>query len=317
MKRFLKRFGLYIIPFLIIVLLFFMFEPYDYFLLRGDAPYDTMPLSSMREVIVEKPSRIILGDSKMANLNTDYIREITGKDYTMLGFGGAGIGECIELFWFATEHTQLEEVYFGISFYMVRGQYRAGRITEMERRATNMFRFMSDFQYWLRALNGAKEAAMELTGREVVPPEDPTSFELLPVPTEMGRRYRQDIEDYAGIIYEMCENYYIDYPTLDKIQEVIDYCNQHGIELTFVFTPTHESIYTMVTEPLGIDDITPMLKEFLIGKANVLDMEFLNDFTRNEDNFFDGFHLTGPQKKLLADLLFTNTPSDYIVRSYI
>lgn len=321
MKRFLARLGVYSIPFLIAVLLFFMFEPYNYLRLRGDAPYSSMPLSSMRELMADQPSHIILGDSKMANLNTDYVEQLTGIDYRMLGFGGASVGECVELFWFATEHTDLEVVYFGLGFYTSRGQYNTGRIDEMEQRAVNPFRFMSDFKYWLEAINGVKEAGFKLLGRPVEPPEDPTSFDYIQPPQEMGTRYRLDLERYAlDNIYPMCapvKDEFIDPATLAALDEVIDYCDQNGIELTFVFTPTHASLYTLVLEPLGLGGVTDTLKNHVLGRANVLDMEFENDFTTNDDNFYDGFHLVGPNKQLLADLLFTDTPSDYIVRHFI
>lgn len=323
MRRFVKRFCLFLIPFLVVGMLFFAFEPYDYIGLRGDASYLSMPLSSMRELMQKKPSRIILGDSKMANLNTDYIRELTGKDYQMLGFGGSSIGECIELFWFATEHTELEEVVFGLSFYMTRHEYNAGRIPDIEQRATNVFRFAGDFRYWLEAVNAAKEKAFNLAGDLldrpdwITVPEDPTGFDLAPAATVPdGEPYGDYFEFYARQrIYPMCEGYYIDDDMWDALQAVIDYCDQSGVELTFVFTPTHESIYQYVIEPLGID-ATDQLKAFVLGKANVIDMELHNDFTADDANFYDGFHLTGPNKKLLAQWIFTDTPSEYVVRYY-
>ena len=43
-------------------------------------------------------------------------------------------------------------------------------------------------------------------------------------------------------------------------------------------------------------------------------MQFLSDFARDESNFYDGFHLNGPLKQTLADLLFTDIESDNIIR---
>lgn len=125
LDKIIRKTALFLLPFLIVFLLFFMLEPYDYFGLRGDATYLSKPLSAMRAVRRDRPANIILGDSRMANLNIGYIEELTGEDYEMLGFGGATMGECIELFWYATEQTKLEKVYFEVTFYTAGGDMEA------------------------------------------------------------------------------------------------------------------------------------------------------------------------------------------------
>ena len=72
MKKVLKKLILYVLPFLLIFGLFLAFEPYDYFGLRGgDSDYLCKPLSSVRELVLTHPENIVLGDSRMANLNMD------------------------------------------------------------------------------------------------------------------------------------------------------------------------------------------------------------------------------------------------------
>ncbi len=320
MKRLIKKAALFLLPFVVLFVLFFAFEPYDYFCLRGDATYGSMPLSSMRKVMLEHPSRIILGDSRTANLNTDYIEQLTGREYTMLGFGGATLGECVELFWFAAEHTELEECVFGINFYSAGGPQDAWRIPAMEERAQNVFKFIPRINYWLEALNSARCSVKNmLAGVFSRPdwleyPEDPTQFTPVELPSERGVSYRLDLENYRDIIAEnLGDDYVIEQETYDKLYEIIDWCGQNGVKLTFVFPPMHESLFELA-ETLGIDDDISELKTRLIERADVLDMQFLNEFTENEDNFYDGFHLNPPLKRTLAELIFTDRESDYIVR---
>ncbi|MEG2258830.1 MAG: hypothetical protein RSB78_01450, partial [Oscillospiraceae bacterium] len=78
--------------------------------------------------------------------------------------------------------------------------------------------------------------------------------------------------------------------------------------------PMHESIETLVLDPMGIVKQTEEYKQFLIDRATVYDMEFVNEFTCDESNFYDGFHLMGEQKKTLARLIFTDTQSEAIER---
>ncbi len=322
MKRFLKRAAVFLIPFIIIFALFFAFEPYDYFGVKGDAAYASMPLSSMREIMIEKPARIILGDSTMANLNTGYIRELTGLDYTMLGFGGAQLGECIELFWFAAENTKLRECVFGMDFYSSGAEQDEGRVAAIEKRANSVFDFTFHVNYWLESVNTAKYKTKNLLGgilgkpSWIEYPEDPTSFYTQQnIPSEMGDRYRLDLEEYAALINgRIPDDFTITDETYEKLFEITDYCDANGIKLTFVFPPMHVSIHELVINARGLNSEIARLKETLSERADTVDLLFLNEFTEDDGNFFDGFHLASPMKRLLAELIFTDTPSEYIVR---
>ncbi len=323
MKRLAKNFAIYCVPFIVLFLLFYLFEPYDYFGVKGDAIYLSKPLSSMREVMVDQPANIILGDSRMANLNLDYIKEITGEDYTMLGFGGATMYECVELFWFATEHTTLKKVVFGASWYGMRGSENLDRLHALEKQAANPFAFTSYFNYWLEAANALKWKTKNLLGTAlhkpewIEYPEDPTAFVPQDIPHEQGDYYRLDLEAYAmEKIYPGCENAMFSDTLLRQFGEVIDYCEAHDIELVFVFPPMHDSLFEMVTGPLGIDAYRTRVKDYLCARATVIDMEFPNAYNRTDSNFYDGFHLVSEQKKVLAEFIFAGRQGDNVMRYY-
>ena len=317
MARLAKKIGIFLIPFIILFILFFIFEPYDYFALKGDAIYLSKPLSSVREVMIKKPSKIIFGDSQMANLNTEYIGELTGEEYAMLGFGGAGLGESMDLFWFATENTKLEKVVFGVSFYSLGRYSDEGRIPDVLEQAKSPFKFVSRFNYWLEAINTVKyktvNAAAKLLDKPewLWYPEDPTAFAPQDIPQQAGKVYRKNLEDYADVIYQQVgDSYRIDPRVYERFFEIIDYCDENDIELVFVFPPVHKSIFTNVIEPRGIGDELDEAKQFFIDRAIVYDMQFVNDFTSDDDNFFDGFHLASEQKKYFAKMLFGDVDTD-------
>ena len=58
--------------------------------------------------------------------------------------------------------------------------------------------------------------------------------------------------------------------------------------------------------------VSNKLRTFLTARAVVFDFEYPNAFTANEDNFYDGFHLQGPQKQLLIDVIFGNASFDCV-----
>lgn len=323
MRKLSKKIAVFCAPFAVVFFLFFLFEPFDYFGLRGDATYLSKPLSSMRALLRDRPEKIILGDSRMANLSVDYIEELTGERYEMLGFGGSTLGECVELFWFAAERTELKTVYFEVTFYTVDDDLSAGRIPRVERQTENAWEFTRDFNNWLEAINAAKMKGKNLLAgllnrpEWVEYPEDPTRFDSEAPPPERGERYRKNLEDYAELLRgTIGEAWTVNPETYSKLQEIVDYCGENGIELIFVFPPIQESVQTLVIEPLGIDGEYQAFKRWLIERATVYDMEFVSAFSRDESNFFDGFHLEGEAKKRLMQLLFTDTEDDAIRRNF-
>ena len=324
MKKFLSKLCLYLLPFALILGVFLALEPYDYFGLRGgDSTYLSRPLSTVRELQREKPENIILGDSRMANLNTDYIYELTGEEYMMLGFGGAQTGELLELFWYAAEHCELEKVVFGINLYSSCGEQTAGRIPAVIERAENPADFLLNANIWLEAINNGKMKLMNLAAKLLSRPElmqfheDPTDFTLpQSVSPERGETYRADLEAYCEILKaNLRPESEVEDQLLVRIAEMIDYCKQNGIELIIVYPPMHMSVAELVVQAQGLQPQMDKYKSFIRARGvTVYDMEFDSEFTRCEDNFFDGYHLMNSRKQYLAELLFTDIEAECIRR---
>lgn len=325
MKSLLKKFCIYLTPFVIIAVLFLTFSPFDYFSLRDDTNYDAKPMTDMRSLMKDKPDKIILGDSRMANLNVDYINEITEEDYLSLAFGGANMGESIALFWFATEHTQLTKVVFGVGWYTSNGEQTPGKIPAYAKEVTNPLNFLSDYNNWTYTLwrmrVATRNAAADLFNqpRWAIDDPDPRALDTLPpMNVEGSGLWRQDIMDYGNIIYSNLDTigYELRDDTLAQLQEVIDYCDQNGIELIFVFPPMHDVLFYTVTPHMNIDVYRERYKRFLIERATVFDFEFQSGFNSNDRNFVDGFHLTGAGKMWLSQVIFTDMETPDVNRYY-
>ncbi|MEA4911054.1 MAG: hypothetical protein VB092_00375 [Oscillospiraceae bacterium] len=319
MFRLLKKFIRFLAPLLAVLVLFFALEPYDYYGWHGESNYTSRPLSAVRALLRGQPTGIVLGDSRMATLSEDYIRAVSGEDYCSLAFGGAQLGECLSLFWYAAQHTQLERVVLGVSFYNMGGTQDGGRIPGVLRQADSVYGFVSNFNHWLEAFNTLKYKTQNALGTALGRadwlwyPEDPTRFEALPVSDARGDVYRADLEDYAQTIRAMTgADFHIEDATYEALAAVIDYCDANGIELTIVLPPMHVSIFTDVVEPLGLAEELNRLRGFVAARVVVYDFEYPNAFTENEDNFYDGFHLQGPQKQLLIDVIFGNASFDCV-----
>ena len=310
-------------PFLVLLGMFVAFEPYDYFGLRhGESEYLCKPLSSVRELLINQPENIVLGDSRMANLNMDLAEEFSGEPYTMLGFGGAQTGELIELFWYATEHTDLKKVVFGINLYSSIDEQGPGRIPAIIEQAEDPAQFILHAGHWLGAINAAKTKIMNYvwssTGHpeRMEFPEDPTDYSRAQdIPQEMGEKYRKNLEEYRDLIRaNFGRAPEVRQETVDKLREVVEYCNAHDIEIIFVYPPIHISIYELYEE-LDILKEAEKYKSYLRSVAPCLDMEFPNSFTETDDNFYDGCHLPNTIKPYLVELVFTDLQADCIRRT--
>ena len=101
-------------------------DPYNYFntnMVEQDFKDRVcFPLNERLSIIIDyqqNPSpNILIGDSRIQNLDVEEIELASGDAYYNFGYGGCNLPELIQTFWFATEHQKLENVVVGISFGM-------------------------------------------------------------------------------------------------------------------------------------------------------------------------------------------------------
>ena len=327
MKRLLKKLLIFCIPFVLLIAFFFAFEPYDYWNLKGDEWYMSRSISSMRELILEDPENIILGDSRMANLNTDYIEEISGEKYTNMAYGGATLHENLEQFWYAVNHTKnLKKVVIGISYYTLDGNMYSTRMDEVIEKVENPLLFMSDFGYWVDAFQNAKNKTVDLwadiTGNEhaKVHLDDPSTQDDPALTSEQTPEgYREDLFDYAhAILGNIVSHGYSltgDGMYIDRLVEIAEYCDKHDIELILVMAPCNRAIWDIVIYPNKLDSTIEYYKNALKSVATVYDTEFYNDFAMDDDNFIDGHHLCKEEKLRMARIIFGGEESPYYLKT--
>lgn len=88
MKKILPRLALLAAPFLVYFALFFAFEPYDYFGVKGGASSEDSVITRVRAYLSAPEDAIILGDSRMAHFDMNAVAEASGRGWSNLAFGG-------------------------------------------------------------------------------------------------------------------------------------------------------------------------------------------------------------------------------------
>ncbi len=323
MKRLIKKLLIFCIPFLLALGFFVAFETYDFWCLKGDVAYMNRGIHSLREVVLTKPERIILGDSRMANFNVGYIEEISGEDWCNMAYGGATLNESINQFWYAAEHTKLKEVVFGVSFYTMNDNHLTYRFDSAKAIAENPVGYVLNFRNWMDAIyrckNNISNAIYDATGNQAfyVLVDDPSSLaqDVRP-PDELDENGdRVDLVNYSNIIYSQCAAYTGCSGYLYELEKIADYCTENGIKLTFVIPNFNRMLWERVVYPLELDIYIDIYKDSLKSIADVVDLEFYNDYAKNDDYFLDGLHFVLEEKLHLARIVFADEASEYVMRT--
>ncbi len=292
MKKLLLRIALLLLPVVGYFVLFFIFEPYNYFGIKEYANTNSV-IYRTRAYLQDPSDSIIVGDSRLAHLDMELVGELTGKEYKNLCFGGASITEAMDLFDFALKtNPELKDVVLSISFYTLNNSYSRDRTDQIELVVENPLAYMTNFNYNLEMLN---EIRLILQGQRsgvsmeqgVWEPSDFVDENGEPLP------YRQNLIDYAeDNIYPNSENYTLNTAAIERIIKINEQCTELGINFTVVFPPAHESITELVVKPLGIDIIMLDTIERLRQEGvDVVDYEHEKIVAYPDEMYYDGFHL--------------------------
>jgi len=233
---------------------------------------------------------ILLGDSQVARLPGDEIRQASGEPYANLGDGGATLRETIDMFWFASRKTRLHHVLFGIDFMSYNADPR-DRLPQAEAIAKNpVFYFLN---------SDVLEAGAYQVGDA-----------FFHHPTNLGPQQNR-AEFWKFQLAYLADRYKrISDPGSLRLQlkAITAYARENGISFAFLIPPQHMDAQQRV-RALGAEDQYQQFKRDLAGMAEVYDCDIDNNFTRDRDNFLDPFHLEDAAAKELVVDLWSAHPS--------
>lgn len=201
MKKILPRIALLALPFVLYYAIFLLFEPYDYFGLKGGAVNEDSVITRVRAYLSAPESAVILGDSRMAHFDPAAVETASGRRWSNLAFGGASLGESIDLFYMAAENNPaLDTCYFGVSFYTLRAGDDRSRTGAIETVATNPAAYLLNFDYNADMLN---ELLLRLQGVQTGAARDAGIWDAVDYTDETGAPlpYRRNLIAYAATLY--------------------------------------------------------------------------------------------------------------------
>lgn len=298
MKHILKCTALLLVPVLLYFGVFIAFEPNNYFGLRQTTSAEA-PIARLQSFERSPGNSIIIGDSRFAHFDMEQVREVSGREWQNLAFGGASLKEGVDLLeWAMEKNPNLQEVVFGLSFYTINQSYNTDRMSSLEKTLSNPLAYLFNLEYNVNMLTALSErlrglpsGAVDETGDWAYPADytaaNGTVYEL-----------HTRLAEYPATIAPRCRNWALNGTELEEFRRMAQSCQQKGIKLTVVLAPMADNVLNEVCVPFGID--TQMTQELLPrldgwGRYygfSVLDYEWQNRPAFDDDTqFFDGFHL--------------------------
>lgn len=230
---------------------------------------------------------ILLGDSRMGNVDAERVEEYLGLRTYNFAYGGGTVADMISTFWHASELTELKHVVMGFNLNILnqsKSYDAAGQAFEL---LDDPLRY-----YFSPFITGATARTLWFNlgqggAYSEKPPMDPEKF------WQFKLNYGHQV--YATYTYPD--------KMLARLREVVDHCHSHGIALTFLTFPTHTDLQDLVVE-YQLVDARDRTRQALADMVPLWDYDVPNRVTRDPANFKDPFHFTEEAGEHLVDEIF-------------
>lgn len=283
MKLFIQKMLLLSIPFVLYGLLMILVDPYNYFnvcnIINDRVKLETAyKLDNCLWKLIEykrKPiSNILLGDSRLENIDVKEIEKITGEKYYNFAYGGGSLPEIVDTFWYSTKKCKLRNVYIGINFNLYNSYNSRNRFTTNNRLLGNPFLYVLNYT----VIDGLRYNIY----RQCINKE----FRI-GVPTLNRKRFwKHQLEVVSPFFYKRYQypkHYY------KQLVEIANYCHKNTINLVFIIPPTHVELQNLIVD-FNLTTQHKKFKEDLKKLVIIYDFNYPNDFTKNKNNFLDPYH---------------------------
>ena len=236
---------------------------------------------------------ILLGDSKMANLDTAVINKFTNKQFFNFGYGYGSLEEMIKSFWYLENMHSLKEVYIGINFPTYSATSNRDRVTEAIDLSENKLSYI---------LSSYVNTATALYYKSLVSSTDSSKEVGFIKPTVSKEAFWNQTLVNGDKLYKS----YI-YPTEYKkeLKRMSEYCTANKVRLVFIIPPTHTELQEKV-QKFKLDEMNSLFKKEITQFGDVYDFDYPNNLTANKNNFNDPFHSNDSITNLLIEDVFTD-----------
>lgn len=301
MLHLIKKFLIFSIPFMGILALEVIIDPFNFMsdeinknmvdLKRNISLKKNYYLYSLIEYDRNPTSTIILGDSRDAAFSTLQFQELTNEKVTNLAGGGGSLKDVIEIFWCICKKHSLKKVYMGVSMLTYNGILLRDRVSESIRVRNSLPLYLVS--------RCTLESTMLILQSKFFKKE--VDLEQPPFNREEFWQYQLERSARYYSTYTYPQNYY------NELKKISEYCHDHNICLVFCISPTHTDLQKKINE-FRLNSECEKFKNDLISFGDVYDFDWDNPLTSNKNNFGDPFHGWDSIPRIVVNEMALNKP---------
>lgn len=285
-------------PFALISTLVIIVDPYNHFGWSKVVPDGlkeknlyhsgaTMPFSVMMwdlESYRRNPKdHILLGDSRLAYFDVDYLRQVSGHAYANLGIPGGDYNSIFDLFDYADSLTALKDVVVQVSF-------RNMSVTDWDLYSEPRM-LMDNPLYYLTDGRVLRATALNLQSR-LAP--NTLVYDSLP-------------PDQWQIVLAMdqgnADNFVLDTTIYDRLQQLADHCKAADARLRFVEFPIHPDAHAIYAKA-GLDPLRNQYLARLSTIAETINLDRPGFLPDDPSLWRDPLHMTTTAQRILIDAIW-------------
>jgi hypothetical protein len=301
MSVFIKKILIFLTPFIIIIVLEVVIDPFNYFsaeknknlleLKNNLARKKNTYLYRLIEFERNPYPVIILGDSRAQRLMPEFFEEVNGEKVENLAAGAGSLQDVIKIFWDLTSRHKLSKVYIGIAIEGYSGTLLKDRVSAaLEVKNSAPLYLMNKFTIE----NTLLILKSKLFNQHV-------EIETPPFSREAFWKYELDQENRFLRDYSYPKNYY------HELKKISSYCSENNIKLLFFISPTHTDLQSKISE-FKLNKEYEKFKSDVKTFGDLYDFNWPNIITENKNNFLDPLHSIDSVSRIMVKEMLLNKP---------
>ena len=301
MGLFLKKILIFIVPFIILVALEVMIDPFNFFsaeknkklldLKNNLARKKNTYLYRLIEYERNPYPAIVLGDSRAQRLMPEFFEEVNGEKVANLAAGAGSLQDVIKIFWDLSSRNKLSKVYIGIAIEGYSGTLLKDRVSAaLEVKNSAPLYLTSTFTI---------ENTMLILKSQLF--NQRVELQAPPFSREEFWQYELTQEDRYLKNYSYPKNYYED------LKKISAYCLKNNIKLVFIISPTHTEVQNKINE-FKLNKEYEKFKEDVRTFGDMYDFNWPNIVTENKNNFLDPLHSIDSVSRIMIKEMILNKP---------
>jgi hypothetical protein len=301
MGLFFKKILIFIVPFIILVVLEVVIDPFNFFsaeknqklleLKNNLARKKNTYLYRLIEYERNPHPAIILGDSRAQRLMPDFFEEVNGEKVANLAAGAGSLQDVIKIFWDISSRNKLSKVYIGIAIEGYSG-------TLLKDRVSAALEVKNSIPLYLTSKFTIENTMLILKSQLF---NQRVELQAPPFSREEFWQYELTEEDRYLRNYSYPKNYHED---LKKISE---YCLKNNIKLVFIISPTHTEVQNKINE-FNLNKEYEKFREDVKSFGDLYDFNWSNVITADKNNFLDPLHSIDSVSRIMIREILLNEP---------